>query len=911
MRVCFTGVNRDVGERAVFDLLPVDQVPGGVRLAEGGSVLDAATYELSLHLDSHVVPVRALMNISGGESMELACTKVALVEGEANVASYRMSLVDRRHPDKHDDAFQCFKLAYGFARVEVELYLDDAAEPLLLTTQDIPCRSQSHLDSANVEAMLADLLDTDDVPSSWMFGCAQGGSGPFAILDGYVAEHSARSLVSMSDLIGRVLDEYERQAGFFRFGAQSRIVQRGKTVPLGAVRSAGRNELTWLARNTGVLIECPEREGVYLNGGWYLPRKVETSVKVKTFDSYENQRVLGFLGEISRVAALLRSMLGKASGEVQSIEERLRGMTGDGSVMPALAIVRAYADRERRFLSQLDGHVSRARSLQRLYASFMPDVQGVFGYTLRRTKVFTEIHPYMRLYGLMREWLGFGDFSLAKEGIALQAAKMDKLYEYFVLHRMLVWLHAHGFAPVGPEAEAIRCGVYESEGFFKPETGVATIYELERASEEGRVRVKLYYQPIIRGSMVEEEGIALHRLSYGEGARSQNYWTPDYLIELTTPEGAHSYHVVDAKYRRAFDLIDGYPKHGELAECVHKYRVDVMGSAGERVSCVWLVAGKKKGADVHYAESSPWAVSMGVGPRSGVATLTVGQDGLDTVFAEVFRGVGGLVGEGNSQGGRTDGAGETHTDSDSYNPSYAAGSESDAADGEAYVVLEPAHHESAHREEGSAPEADLKREHSDVEEAPVTGANAAEDEGPAESADPVVDASAGGAPDPSTPKEPSDPAEVEAGAEGERRGRKRHKPKRAAEKSQPAQPAQKTVRKANLPKRKPEKKRAKRSLFDLDDATRESVGYIMGHVDDPGLLFSIKWAQQHLGLDRPLLRKRKPEGREAGFYEPMLFNDEECWLYTHWTPVQKNRVKIVARTMERKESEEEFGDSDA
>ena len=629
---------------------------------------------------------------------------------------------------------------------------------------------------------------------------------------------------------------------------------------------------------------------------------------MKTFDSYENQRVLGFLGEISRVASLLRSTLSRASGEVQSIEERLRDMTGDGSVMPALAIVHAYADRERRFLSQLDEHVSRARSLQRLYASFMPDVQGIFGYTVRRTKVFTEIHPYMRLYELMCEWLGFGDFSLAKEGIALQAAKIDKLYEYFVLHRMLVWLHVHGFAPAGPEAAAIRCGAYEPEGFFKPETGVATVYELECAADAGAVGVKLYYQPIIRGSMVEEEGIALHRLSYHGDTRSQNYWTPDYLIELTTPEGEHSYHVVDAKYRRALDLIDGYPKHGELAECVHKYRVDVMGSAGERVSCVWLVAGKKKGADVYYAESSPWAVSTGVGPRSGVATLAVGQDGLDAMFAEVFRGVDGLVDEGNARGGQADGAGGIHVGSNSNGPSYAEGSESDAPDGEPYVVLEPAHHESAYREEGSAPEADLKCEHTDVEEAPAAGVNAVKDEGPAENANPAMGVSAEDASGSSTPKALGDPAEVEAPAEGERRGRKRHKPKRVVERPQPAP---KTVKKANLPKRKPEKKRAKRSLFDLDDVTRESVEYVMGHVDDPELPFNVKWSQRYLGLDRPLLRKRKPEGREAGFYEPMPFNNEDCWLYAHWTPVQKNRVKIVARTMERKESEEDPGESDA
>lgn len=1050
MRICFAGVGRDEQERAAFDLFPVEDVPNAMRLAEGGSVLDAATYELCLHLSSSLAPTRAFVGINGGEPVELVHTKTSLVEGEADCAAFRMSLVDHKHPGEHKHVAQYFKMTYGFARVEVELFLEGAPEPLLLTTRDIPCRSQNPVDSANVEGMLSELLDSDDVPSSWMFGCARDGSGPYSIMDGQAAEHSAKSITSMVELIERSLAEYERHRSFFRSGAHSRIVQQHRTVPLGAVRNAGRNELMWLSRNTGVLAECPEREGVYYNGRWYMPRKVETSVRVRTYNSYENQRILGFLTQIARVSSLLHTALERASHEVRSMEDRLQGISSDASMLPALTIVRAYATRERAFLDRLDTCASRARELRRVYGAFMPDVQEAFGYSVRRTKIFTEVHPYMRIFGCMQEWLAFGDFSLAKEGLALQAAKLDKLYEYFVLHRMLGWLHARGFAPAGPVERAVRCGSYQPEGFFKPETGVASVYELERCGSDGVLGVKLYYQPIFRSNMLEEEGVVLHRLSYKEGVRMQNYWTPDYLIEVTDPVGVRTYHVVDAKYRKSHELFMGYPKGGEFAECTLKYRMDVMGSSGERVSSVWLVAGKQKYAPVQYAESSPWAMTRGFGPRSGVAVLNAETDCLDAVFAEVFCGVASMraqdtddmraqgaaveaaelsakvaaaevapaeaatvggtslrtpaaemsavevtalsavaveaasgaaavkVAVADGAGGRgavqvpTNEVGAKLTLGDRAELGAAGDPAVKASAAEVAAVVEVSSAADPVVQVGVAVQADAAvaptgfgaatalmahgetsasaMDMSDVSAgmagAPVERAVSAAqvnapgdvavwlDEGLAATAQegapvastaqvdaPVASTAQPGAASPEdtdgAPQPPTSARKFKRGhkkrlaAERERAAERKRAAEQgraaaldnAAEKDIPAPQAPKPVKKASLPKQKAEKKRKKSTLFDLDEATRASIDNILSHLDDIEMAYNIRWAQRYLRLDRPLLRRRKPEGREAAHYEQTTIAGEECWLFAHWTPAQKNRAKLYAKTLEHKEEE--------
>lgn len=861
MYIALEGVGRDASEHAVFELVPAGNVSPAIKLAEDGSVLDKAAYELSLHLDAPLRLQRVLVSVCGGEAEAFVVARESLLAGDGNRIAYALRSEDETRGAGRGAGTHFFREAYGFARIEVELEIEGMEESFLLSTLDIPCRSQNANESAHIERMLMQLLDTNDEATSWMFSCSRGVSTGYSLLDGTDSTGSASSLGSMVGLIERVLAEYEKQAGFFRNGARSRIVRQSRTVPVSAVRTAGRDELVWMARNTGSLYECAERQGVQYNGSWYMPRKLETSVRAKSFDCYENQRVLGFLSEIARTATGLLDIVKDGSQGMLDIEERL-GRLGEGpSMLPALAIIRLYAARGRRHVARLEACVAHARELRRMYGSFLPDVREAFGYSVRRTKAFTEIRPYFRLFAFMQEWLAFGAFAPAREGLAFQAAKLDRLYEYFVLYRMTSWLAGHGFAPRAGSDRAIRLGAYEPEGFFKPETGVATVYELEAGvGGPGTVGVTLYYQPIIRSSELEEEGICLHRLSCKNGSRAQNYWTPDFLLAVTMPDGTRSYHVVDAKYRFAHDLAEPYPKSGELAECVMKYRQDVMGAEGERVESVWLVAGKWRYDAVMYAETSPWAKMHGVAPRSGVAVLTTDVDKLDAVFAEVLGDAYALVAP-------------TRAD------------DAPIGDGGPAAVLEEVCLVSA---------APVQDDGATEEAARAAGGDAADAAAREDTGADVVDAGA-------VVEEDADHSAPSAQDEGRCElppAKPRRQKKRRAEKDAEPRPPR-PVKKANLPKPKPVKKRKRTAPFGLDDATRAAIETVSKRLGDADLLYNPRWAQRELGLERPLLRRRPPAGREAGFYDCVSANGEARWLVNRWSPVQKNKLQGYARQLER------------
>lgn len=534
-----------------------------------------------------------------------------------------------RFPSNHGvtASKQLFLNTYGFARVEMVASFEGMDTPIILSTKDIPCLSRDDQDAQNIEKMLTELLDSDDtLASKWMFSGSNGPESPYSILDGSLQNNSPKSLSSIMHLIERVLIVYSAHQEYFRAHGYSRIISKKTKLPVRRIRRAGNSELLWISKNLQILSETPSENGIEYAGSYYLPTMVETQKRVRTFDSYENRLVLGFLGEVLRTARAVRATLVKGSSSIRALEERLSSLSAASYTIPALALVRSYSIREKSYLTQIDVLIGKAQELLRLYCFFMQGAEPKYSRNPRRTKVFQELRPYAQIYDLLLEWLAFGDFSLAKEGLALHALRADKLYEYYVLYRILSWFEDKGFVADASEERSIYVGEYRADGLYRPETQISSIYNLT----SGNTKVRLYYQPVIHGSRLEDEGIGLHRLS------SSHYWTPDYLLRIITDSGEKSFHIIDAKYSSPDYLRRGYPKSGTLSECMMKYRQDIGGATSDdKVSTVWLLAGKGCRQEPIIAEHSNWAKEHFAAAHSGIGSLTPSLSHLDRYFKEI------------------------------------------------------------------------------------------------------------------------------------------------------------------------------------------------------------------------------------------------------------------------------------
>lgn len=816
-----------------FDLYPAEGIPESITIASGGCLLDTAPYDICVSLPSNMKPLHADININGEDTITFSLDEGKPDPLRSSATIYALFNGRSETGSRADN--RLFSLTYGFARIEVELVVE-MERSIILSTKDIPCQARNLDDAANVEDMLIQLLDSDNEASKWMFShYATSQKAPYSILEGSIQNRSPRSLSTTLHLIKRVLAEYSLQREYFRNHGYTRIVKTQKIVPLSRVRRAGYEELDWLSKNLSMLSEVPESRGISMYGKSYLPQRVRTEVRVKTHDSYENRLILGFLSEVVKTARTLRNSLRGSCDEIKRVETTLEGFRSEGAVIPSLALVRSLTIRESSCLDQLDALISLGNNLLRDYLSFLPGVASYFTRAPHRTKVFQEVRAYSQVFTLILEWINFGDFSVAKEGLALHLLRTDKLYEYYSLYRILCWLSYQGYTPSNEESHPIRCGNYLPRRRFRPETQIASIFNLHK----GKNRLKLYYQPIIHAGLDEEEGIPLHRLS-----SRRSFWTPDYLIEITSESNQKSFHVIDAKYRPAQDLYDSFSRPSELSTCIMKYMHDVAGENGKRVSSVWLAAGKQKGKDLYYAETSVWYEQnrSDFGARSGIFILNPKVSRLDEVFEEITQ-------------------------------QSVASPQKDIASARSVTPKQS----DSRREQSASAQKGLENKHDKVDDRGQTGTSGIEVQADGEFHAPVIhgsslSAAAENATSADEARELDDNNEM--GIKASRDQRKR-------------------LKQAHTP----------RLSTGIDAKVKDGIETIIRRFTRSDYLYDGNWAQKNLGLNRPLLRKNPPIGREATFYSSLKVDETTYWVCSKWMPNQKARLTRFADKLSGKASE--------
>lgn len=771
-----------------FDLHPADVLPDSIMVASGGCLLDTARYGINISLPSDFTPSHVDISVNGGDTTTFSLRKEKSGANRPGMTTY--ALVDGYSKTNSYVNDRLFLLTYGFARIEVGITEENSERPITLSTKDIPCRTRDSIETNNIEEMLIQLLDSDNKASEWMFShYAASQQAPYSIFEGSAQDQSPRSLSTTLHFIKKVFSEYSMQREYFHSHGYVRIVKDRKIVPLSRVRRAGHEELGWLSKNLSIMNEVPEGKGISMYGRNYLPQKVQTEIKIKSHDSYENRLVLGFLSEVVRTTKLLRKSLLSSCNAIGELERTLGYFRMEGMVMPSLALLRSLSQRENSCLMQLDELIVTGSELLRSYKSFLPDVDCYFTRAPYRTKIFQEVQAYSRIFALLLEWINFGDFSIAKEGLALHLLRTDKLYEYYALYRMLSWLADKGYVPSTEEDHPIRCGDYLPQWKYCPESQIASIFSLYN----GKSHVKLYYQPIIHANLEEEEGICLHRLS----GKANMFWAPDYLIEVTTESNQKSFHVIDAKYRPAQDLYARFSQPSELSTCIMKYMHDIAGKNGKRVSSVWLSAGRQKGKDLHYAENSVWYQKnrLELGARSGVFVLNPKVSRLDEVFGEIIPQTTNTV---------------------------------QAADP---IDLNAEMYELQNRSERIEEAASIPQMRV-TNDSDITN------------------------------------------------GLKEFSAKKHV--SQQRRPSHSHDRKENT---------------NFDDTVRGCIEDVVRGVANTSDLFDSRWSHSNFRLDRPLLRKSKPNGREANYYSVLEVDGDTYWAFYKWLPNQKTLLTRFANKL--------------
>lgn len=629
-------VDREDGSVLEVTAQDSSRTAGRIHIVRTGIVDEMHTYDITLLSDSAIEAESLEVSINGGEYLPADISEQSL-PGQASNGKWCYTIdfpttnKKIKGGKRKDRVLSLFYQTYGLARIEFNI--PDFGS---FTTKDIPCACAESVQVADVRTMLETLLDSGEQDvADWMFTDNTGNIDRYAILEGGVSDAGSKSVVAFMKLVADILDTYQQCFTFMKGNAHSKVWRETRRQPGLNVRQLGVNEFSWLMKNTEVLSEVGDAIGIEFEGKNYFPRYVSTEVRARSYDNYENRVLLSLLDEI--ITALRKTEV-KVNEEMVETHRNIADLDSirGNRELPALIVMEECARREGSFVSDLSQLRARAQHLLAVYKGIFHDVEIVPNMTdqLRRTKVFQEVKAYAAIYRQAERWHDFGDFSLARESLALHAMRLDKLYEYYALFRLLEALHQNGYsADISQPAPIERAQYTLVDQYYEPEETVNTLYHLVCKNRH----LRLYYQPVIYGDDREENGITLHRKSSRSAFdpdHVDSYWTPDYLLVLQRDKGI-DFFILDAKYNDVESLKRagrGEDRFGRFNQVQYKYETDVIDTHLRPPTAVWLLAGREENLGIKPYHSGSWA-SRYIQIPPGIAPLSPTADSLDELFA--------------------------------------------------------------------------------------------------------------------------------------------------------------------------------------------------------------------------------------------------------------------------------------
>ena len=818
-------------------------------LAEDGVVHERAKYRVSFLSEDDLGRIRIVLRVNGEESFKARANVGGLVSYEGgSYHSYSLTF-----DDEIDAAL--FRMTYGFASIEVDFSSIGSGSRMSLWTKDIPCVCEHEGQRRAVEGMISELAEgAGSKAMGWMLSPMREEQARLALVEGSSVSDSSRSLRAFLALCESTINTYEANLSFFRARAHSRAIKHDEIVPTRSVRRLGRKELSWIARTPEVVHETSAQTALSVNERYYFATEVQTERVRKSYNNLENRAICAFIVEVFNSMSRVIDSVKDEMSRLEAIAEKLKAIDLDGGLLPSLVIVEACLGHEEPLSSKAAALRKRAISIARSLRQAMPEVEEKRYRLPRRTKVFQEVRPYREIYYQMQRWSDFGDLDLLCDGFALSTWKMDKLYEYYVLFKLLDQIEGCGYSPSANEVLPLRSVSYGLKSrFYSDEIQVANFYRFQ----EGENQLTLLYEPVLYGDSRDEALTGLHRTTRVdpfEDNSPDSYWRPDYLIVLETPERSVRY-VVDAKFRTVQDVKSGQRGASEFDKCLIKYKVS-LASKGGAVDAVWLICGRGITAQTCVYENSSWALDSELRP-DGITLLGPGVGKLDEMFE--------LLG--------LSGGAPAVSDEISGSSRPEPVSPVEAAPVESHVLYDASVQEDRESQDDRLSAVEREREPEGKEQPAVEQFETGERDSA-----PVLQA----LPDAAGPaqKTESEDANVE-----------------------PVHADDLPAAKASKPQKKA-KGQVKRKV--VDQVVLEQIRAVCTHMVDKANLTKSEFASRTFGLERPMLRLGKPNGREAKFYsrEKVLIDGAEYYVCMSWNAVQKIKLAKYVKSLEEKLNEQ-------
>lgn len=374
----------------------------------------------------------------------------------------------------------------------------------------------------------------DTIAGFWPTLIGEGGEHLLAQQE----KHDA--LTDREEILDEILRVYESQYAYFRSNARFKLRAESTMDGTAKLRHFSADTARFIATHPEELVEAPIGSGIRVGNRHFLPVHTLVKLNVRDHGIEENQVLVGFLNTvlqgIEREKIAVAELLAKTAGEN---EDSL--YVPSGHLLFGIATERLLSYREK--LHALEDRIRETAVHYRLALG----IEGIPVFRIPEpTPVFLSIPAYRLVFDVIVKWFEAGDLKLKAEEALIASMRQSRLYEYFVLLKLINGLLKAGARFVERHTHNWSGGsVWEHIQTDHPNT-----FRFERNGK----KITLFYQPVIAGAdWTGENDLALMRTSTWaiDGVAlhqsTSNVYTPDFLIQ-TEEEGKTTCFIVDAKF---------------------------------------------------------------------------------------------------------------------------------------------------------------------------------------------------------------------------------------------------------------------------------------------------------------------------------------------------------------------------
>lgn len=538
---------------------------------------------------------------------------------EVSNGIYRVSF-----KDEANRGLKLFSLVYDVATIVVEIVGDKKEE---FISEDIICLSNIKIDAQNIEHIVGSVLNEDDeLINKALFIHSKADRSAYG--DEIEAQRN-RSIDSFIRYVSDVVNVYKQNYSKFKTKAKHSVTTQNRVTKVNKVSTVSQDNIHWLMNNLDVLYEVPT-SGISVGSCNYIPYEMSSLQYERNYSIYENQIIVGLLRKLFKQTSELIHEQEKMLQRETDTLNRLKKISQEYYVYTVLSIKRKYLETINRRQSSLRELHHQLGLLYKRYSDLFGCQGIVFDSIPKRTKVFSELAHYKRVYNLIVNYEKYASIEFDREKIISSIKTIDKLYEYYCLIKLLKMFINSGYSFIHEEKMSKNYSYSPNSLRYSPDTNVANTYYLEN----DKYNVILYYEPIIYNYQTgATNGIELYRTTDNK----LNYYCPDFLISFTNKiTGQTQYYILDAKYSNRFNLR----KYNTLFNSIKKYHLELATTNSDaKLKMIWLLQGKtdKDLWDVDYYHNSPMARIHKPEPICGIFNLNFEHSNEMQLFDEIKR----------------------------------------------------------------------------------------------------------------------------------------------------------------------------------------------------------------------------------------------------------------------------------